>query len=262
MVFAMTRKVTIALTKKEAELYRSHGLHREAITLYTKLLDTTPDIPPTIEQAIKAKIGRIRHEMDAADTALPTDISSSEVQSLKAGWCDHNNPLDIFNTAAALKEIGLYHEAVEQYRKLLGLDYPFLRYAPDMVACLLKAYSPDKLIEHVETLIQQTRLQDLDEADLRFSLAVIFERNESLQAALALYQTVMDSDADYEGLEAKIEQIKKQLAANQTMASFDQPLAPLQCAVAAWTLGLRRWLRQAAIQLAKSLQTVLHRKRP
>ena len=59
----MAGKVAIALIKKEAELYRSHGLYKESLRLYTQLLGAVSDKHPEIKQSLQASIERIKKEV-------------------------------------------------------------------------------------------------------------------------------------------------------------------------------------------------------
>jgi hypothetical protein len=49
----MTNKLTIAFTRQEAELYRSHGLLEEAHQLYRQVLDESTTLGPSLETSLQ-----------------------------------------------------------------------------------------------------------------------------------------------------------------------------------------------------------------
>jgi hypothetical protein len=53
----------MALIRREAETYRSHGLHQEALDFYKKLPSSSPHLPPWIKADIKEQIQQIEIEI-------------------------------------------------------------------------------------------------------------------------------------------------------------------------------------------------------
>ena len=59
----------------------------------------------------------------------------------------------ILDSASAFKELGLYAEAISEYEKLFGMDYPLEKIIPEIGGCLLRIHSPSKVVEKVENIL-------------------------------------------------------------------------------------------------------------
>ena len=61
-------KLGFALIRKEADTYRSQGLHEEALELYANFIACSAKIDPATNSAIEKQIQLIELEMNCGDT--------------------------------------------------------------------------------------------------------------------------------------------------------------------------------------------------
>jgi hypothetical protein len=79
----MTGKMTIALLKREAELYHSQGLHREAISVYEKILETGSALDPEVRQAAQCRVEVLAQELAALESGSEDAILPAEVDLIR-----------------------------------------------------------------------------------------------------------------------------------------------------------------------------------
>jgi tetratricopeptide (TPR) repeat protein len=184
----MTDKVSIVLAKREAELYRSHGLFEEALNLYQQILDENPELDTDIRTAVVEKIGVIRQEI-VASIPTPADLSEQEVELVKKSWGIQETPQEILMAANVFREIGLLKEAIDEYQKLLAGNFPAVQVVAGLVECLLKRFSPSQIMPEIERIILTVNLPGLNEAVFRYKCGIEMERREHHHIALQLYKT-------------------------------------------------------------------------
>lgn len=184
----MTDRIAIGLTKREAELYRSHGLFEEALNLYQQILDENPEMDSDIGNSVVEKIRVIRQEI-VASIPTPADLSEQEVELVKKSWGIKETPQEILLAANVFREIGLLKEAIDEYQKLLAGNFPAVQVVAGLVECLLKRFSPSQIIPEIERIILNVNLSGLNEAVFRYKCGVEMERREHNDIALQLYKT-------------------------------------------------------------------------
>lgn len=174
---------------KEAEIYYSQGLVEEALEAYRSILSSplslTEAQKATIEERLRELEGMAdedeigdRNDLEVAeDVVLTTQEESSE-----------GNVQAILDGAFALRELGLYDEAVNEYVKLFGLNYPAEKIVPEICKCLLRNSPPSKVKEDVSRMIDEYAVADRDRAMGKFRLGLEMERVNRSQYAMELYQ--------------------------------------------------------------------------
>ncbi len=65
----------------------------------------------------------------------------------------HDNISQVLNSGYALKELGLYEEALKEYQKLFSLEYPKIKILIKILACLIKFHSHDKVIQKIQEMM-------------------------------------------------------------------------------------------------------------
>jgi tetratricopeptide (TPR) repeat protein len=151
----MVGKLTAVLVRKEAEAYRSQGLHEEAFALYDELLSSTPNIDETLKSDIQSQMDDIAEEMEAFSSPKVSDsLSSKEMRLLKRGWDNGASLSDIMISAQGLCQIGAYQDALLEFGKLLKGGI-----APDKVVgraaeCFLNLYDDKSLPEDADRWLQ------------------------------------------------------------------------------------------------------------
>lgn len=185
----MTNKITIALTRREAELYRSHGLLEEAHKLYQKILDESTSLGSSLEASLQEKVGKLEKELSDLEIDLSEVISEQELDILRQGWGDSHSPTDIKICASALNNIGLYEAAIEEYGKLINLSQPAADYLDELTDCITKIYAPDTICNAVETIIDRYKPQEAKSTGLLVGIAARLSRRGLDQPALDLFQS-------------------------------------------------------------------------
>ena len=184
----MTDRVSIGSVKREAELYRSHGLFEEALSLYQQILDENPEMDAEIRNTVEEKIGVIRQEI-VASIPTPADLSEQEIELVKKSWGIQETPQEILMAANVFREIGLLKEAIDEYQKLLAGNFPAVQVVAGLVECLLKRFSPSQIMPEIERIILNVNLPGLNEAVFRYKCGIEMERREHNDIALQLYKT-------------------------------------------------------------------------
>jgi tetratricopeptide (TPR) repeat protein len=203
----MTGKMTIALLKREAELYRTQGLHREAINVYEKILETGSTLDPEVRQAAQCRVDALAQELRVLEPGPGDAISPAEVDSIRGGWKDRGDACDPYNCARVFREMGLFEEALAEYAKL----YQPLRPAPDALAglceCLSRCCAPASLPQRFARLLVPHGLDVRETADAQFDLAATAEKKGFAETALALYRAVHRIAPDYPGLRRRLDEL-------------------------------------------------------
>jgi tetratricopeptide (TPR) repeat protein len=115
----MSPSIRIAQIKHEAEIYFSQGLHQEALTVYERLLANSSDLHPSIVATINESIHHIRSAAQDRDRDEAELMSDVEITLIKKGWKGHATDEECLASAQALVNMGLYKDALEEYRQLL-----------------------------------------------------------------------------------------------------------------------------------------------
>ena len=184
----MTNKLTIAFTRREAELYRSHGLLEEARQLYRQVMDEAGTLGPSLATSLQEKIRALEGELAELDVDLTDMVSERELCILREGWGDAQSPSDINTCAAALGSIGLYEAAIEEYRRLIRLEQPLVDYIRGLTECLLAVYTPETIEAEIEAIIARDQPEDAHPNILRIAFAMELAQRGVDRPALSLYE--------------------------------------------------------------------------
>ena len=79
-------KLGFALIRKEADTYRSQGLHEEALALYANYIACSARIDPGTNSAIAKQIQLIELEMNCGDTGEDQEPSTGRIDIVENGW--------------------------------------------------------------------------------------------------------------------------------------------------------------------------------
>ena len=179
-----------AITKlKEADVYYSMGLVDEAIEAYRAILSSNFSL--TREQKAMAE-KRLRDLEDRDQDETREDQREFELARdvilTTEGIPSEGNTQAILDGAFALRELGLYDEAVSEYIKLFNLEYPPEKVVPEICKCLLRSSPAAKVKEEVSRLVDEYVTDEDQRAIAKFRLGLEMERISKLQYALELYQ--------------------------------------------------------------------------
>ena len=112
---------------REAEIYRSMGLLDESIVIYEDILSVSPDFETSNQENIRERIEELKREIVELDRADATAISAKEIAFVKETLALTDDLDAIRESASSFKELGLYKEALEEYKngssgKCRGVD--------------------------------------------------------------------------------------------------------------------------------------------
>ncbi|MGM0402459.1 MAG: ATPase, T2SS/T4P/T4SS family [Thermodesulfobacteriota bacterium] len=193
---------------KAAEAYESHGLFDEAVALYQSILAEYHDIDAEKRAKIESKIHELGQEMEEIEQEAAQDLSSQDVSHIKSGLSIGESAPETYDSASAFKELGLYKESLDEYRKLFAMDFPVADFLPDLMECLFAVYSPEKAVEWVNQTIEEYKPAKEAEATLRYELGQALEQRDYKELAVNSFESVQKIDPVYPKIKEKIKSVE------------------------------------------------------
>jgi tetratricopeptide (TPR) repeat protein len=148
----MAGKFGLALLRREANTYRSHGLPEEARDLYRKLLSSSPHLPPEIKTDIEHQLQLIELEIRCTGPDECETLSNEQISVIKQGWRGQATVADILSCAESLYHVGLFGEALEELKKLKHKGKAPRRAIALIAACLIQLHGSEDLTAAVDQL--------------------------------------------------------------------------------------------------------------
>jgi hypothetical protein len=153
----MAGKIRAALIRKEADIYRSQGLNREARDLYNHLLSSSSNIDAGTEAAIRTQIEQIRKAENEHSTQDERRKLSVELLAiLKSGWGNTPTESDILVCAHALMELGCFAEALNEFKQLLQQGTDLESVIEPVGVCLAQLFVPGMLADAIDRLARES----------------------------------------------------------------------------------------------------------
>ncbi|MGM0451919.1 MAG: ATPase, T2SS/T4P/T4SS family [Thermodesulfobacteriota bacterium] len=194
---------------RTAEAYESHGLYDEAVSLYQTILADYEDIDPDSRAKIEEKINSLSLQLDDDTGDQPAQaISSEEVTHIKSGLSIGESAPEIYDSATAFKELGLYKEAVAEYQKLMGTDYPVDDFFPDMVESMFAVFASAEVVEKVKQIIADHQPDEKTAASIHYQLGMELEHRDEKALAVECYKSVQKTNPIYPKIKEKIEAVE------------------------------------------------------
>lgn len=138
---------------KEAEVYQSMGLPDEALNTYQHILVSCRGLDSKTREKVKEKILLLRKEISTQELTDGGQISHEDINTIKQAVNSHGGIQGILDKAEAFKELGLYGEAVEEYKKLFRVNYPKKEIVAEISGCLLGQYPPSDAVHKVVNIL-------------------------------------------------------------------------------------------------------------
>jgi tetratricopeptide (TPR) repeat protein len=138
----MSHVFRIDKIRHEAETYFSQGLHQEALTVYKKFLAHTRNLNPILKTTIHESIRRIRSAAQHNNRDEAELMSDVEITLIKKGWKGHATDEERLASAQALVQMGLYTDALEEYRRLLKNRFLTAAVMRGVATCLVNLVRP------------------------------------------------------------------------------------------------------------------------
>jgi tetratricopeptide (TPR) repeat protein len=175
------------------------GLFADSLSIYENVLPAVAPEDSQTHALLKKRIGILKKEIADQDEK-PLEVGEEEdIEPIIDSFADSEDANAIFDKASAFKEMGLHNKAVAEYVKLFDKDFPVSKIVPELTECLLKQYSPSKVISEMDRLIGEKRLAEDHIAGLHFHLGQELEKRDLRELALDCYKAAHQLDpADIE----------------------------------------------------------------
>ena len=191
----MAGKISAVLAKKEAEVYRAQGLHKEALKLYARLLESTPHIDASIRAAVQSQMEGICKELDDFKSQRAQPLSAREISQIKEGWGRNASQVDILVCAHAFCQVGAYADALGEIKRLLQMGTAVSVLLELLAVCVVHQYEAPDLPSALNRLLREVSLERDRAQALQIELAAQLESHADGGHALALYRHLqMDSE--------------------------------------------------------------------
>ena len=193
---------------KEAELYRSMGLVVESIGIYEQILLDDPELDGQKKETIAEAIELLKKEIEELEKEDVEHLTAEDISLIKTAMPLDEDPVNIADSASAFKELGLHEDAILEYERLFGLDYPLAEFIPQLVESYFKIHSAVEIIQKIKTMIQEKAFSDSKKAEIAFMLGLEMENKDHKDHALELYQSAQDADPKNEEIQNRLLLIK------------------------------------------------------
>ncbi len=193
---------------KSAEAYEAHGLHSEALVVYQNILAEISDIDDERRRQVQEKIKDLGREIEDQDQDSAFEISSEQVNHIKTGLSIGESAPEIYDSATAFRELGLFKEAIAEYQKLFRTDFQIDDFLSDYLECLLVVYAPSEVVEDVERMIGENQIDEKASAHIKFALGAELDRRDYKKLAVQCYEAVQKIDPIYPKLKETIESVQ------------------------------------------------------
>jgi hypothetical protein len=180
-------KISFALTRKEADIYRLQGLHKEARELYVQFLACSAKIDPGSKSTIEKQIQLIDLEMNCCDTGAPPELSSDQIDLIKKGWGASASESDLLICAQSFMEIGRYPDALKEFRNMIIKGSAFEPLSWPITDCFLQLFDPQKLPPKVDRYAKTLYRDEGCILTFQVSIAEQLLNHGKLDHALAFY---------------------------------------------------------------------------
>jgi len=183
----------------EAEVCRSMGLFLESLSIYEKILPSVPGSASDIQEKIRNRIDLLKQEIAKEEATAVPGVSAKEISWIREAISSSGDLSAILDSASAFQEMGLHGEAVSEYAKLLGEDYPPGKVIPSLTESLLKLHSAPHAVAQLDALIQAATVDAARAARLKYVMGLEMEKRDQRDLAHDLYRAASElSPADAE----------------------------------------------------------------
>jgi hypothetical protein len=184
----MVGKLATILAKKEAEIYRSQGLHKEALTLYEQLLSSSPNLDAGFKAAIRSQIQKIQMELDGHPADENQKLTLAEILRIKKGWGADAAENDLLVCAHAFCQVGHYQYALTEVARLLQKGCSMTKVIGIATECMIRLCAPDQIPANVDRFARKAFKHSSGAHEFQLLLTEEAVKEKQLLHALALYQ--------------------------------------------------------------------------
>jgi len=188
---------------KEAQSYQSMGLLDEALGLYKMVFSSSIDKNSQIQKLAQQKISQIEKDMSDWDISNE-QVSDEDISALKKSMPIDDNLATILDKARALKELGLFSEAKNDYEKLLWTENAQLaqfkvnrslgQIIQEYLACLLNITPLHEIEKAYDKIIHKHNIDNQEIVEIQCWLGMEMEKRDQRELALSHYQTALKNN--------------------------------------------------------------------
>lgn len=197
-------KISLALIRKEADIYRSQGLHKEAHELYVKFLACSPKIDPGAKSTIEKQTQLIELEMNCGDTVAPQEPSADQIDLIKKGWGASASESDLLICAQAFMEIGRYVDALREFRSMIIKGSAFEPLSSPITDCFLQLFDSQKLPSKVDRYAKALYRDEGSILMFQVSIAEQLLNHGRLNHALSFYHHLCRSRSGSRNIQSRL----------------------------------------------------------
>ncbi len=197
---------------REAEVYRSMGLLDESIAIYEGILSVSPESESCDQENIKGRIEELRREIDELERADADAVSAQEIDFVKETLALKDDLETMRESASSFRELGLYKQALEQYKSLFKEDFQVETILGDTVQCLVNITPPNELMARVEEMLHQACLDMRVQAELKFAVGLEMERRGLKNLAVDFYRSAQKHDPGNDETKVRLESVLTSLS--------------------------------------------------
>jgi type II secretory ATPase GspE/PulE/Tfp pilus assembly ATPase PilB-like protein len=180
----------------EAEVCRSMGLFLESLTIYEKILPAVPTNASDMKETIRNRIDLLKQEIAKEEATSVPGVSSKEISWIREAISSSGDLSAIRDSASAFQEMGLHGEAVGEYVKLLGEDYPLEKVIPNLAESLLKLHSASHFVSELDALSEAAMVDNAKGARLKYLMGLEMEKRDQRDLAHDLYKAASKLSPD------------------------------------------------------------------
>ena len=201
------KKIDIDIKIKEAEIYESQGLLAESLQILEEILSDYQQIDNEVKKTITEKTHFLKEEI--AEFEKKKSLRSTEDPAYSDATASSEEKIEgIINSASSFEELGLFKEAIEEYKRLFDHEFPIAETISRLTGCLFEIHSPSKVIDQIEKIVTENNFSDKEKAEISFMLGTVMEEKEHNDLALELYEHVKEIDQQYNNVQQKIKSIQ------------------------------------------------------
>jgi tetratricopeptide (TPR) repeat protein len=141
----MTGKIITALTKIEADAYWSEGRLEEAMDIYTKLLNSSPNMTLNTKAAIEARINLLRQELGRPGGEQKDQDIEDAIDKLQKALAADESLVDLRRRVVAFYRKGRYVDSLEGLKQLIQRNAADERCINAVAACLVRLHTVAEL---------------------------------------------------------------------------------------------------------------------
>jgi tetratricopeptide (TPR) repeat protein len=141
----MTGKIITALTKIEADTYWSKGRLKEAMDIYTKLLNSSPNMTLNTKAAIEARINLLRQELGRPGGEHEDQDIEDAINKLQKALATDESIVNLRRRVADFYRRGRYVDSLEGLKQLIQRNSADERCINAVAACLVRLHTVAEL---------------------------------------------------------------------------------------------------------------------